>query len=185
MTLETERHKYARMWAVPDYRLYSPGLQHARQAYYFFQPEPGDTLLDLGCGTGRASAYFATRGLGVTLVDFVPAAVEVEGLPFVEACLWELPDTLQADFTYCVDVLEHIPPEHVADVLRGIRRATRKKAFVQIATRPDKFGAIIKETLHLSLHDANWWQAKFAAYFSDVQCEADPDQCRLSCTIQL
>lgn len=183
MTLDAERNKYARMWAVPDYRLYSPGAQYARQAYYFFDPKPGDTLLDLGCGTGRASAYFATRGLGVTLVDFVPSAVEVVGLPFVEACLWELPNNLQADFTFCVDVLEHIPPERVAAVLTAIRGSTRKRAFVQVATRPDKFGAAIKETLHLSVHEADWWQAQLGAYFSDVQCESAPGECRLFCVV--
>lgn len=183
MTLDAERDKYTRMWAVPDYRVYSPGARYARQAYYFFQPEPGDSLLDLGCGTGRASAYFATRGLNVTLVDFVSSAVEVVGLPFVEACLWELPDTLQADFTFCVDVLEHIPPERVATVLSAIRGSTRKRAFLQIATRPDKFGAAIKETLHLSVHDADWWRDQFASHFTDVRCEADPGECRLFCTV--
>jgi 2-polyprenyl-3-methyl-5-hydroxy-6-metoxy-1,4-benzoquinol methylase len=38
---------------------------------------PGKKLLDVGCGTGHWSAYFARRGFDVTGVDIAPDMIEV------------------------------------------------------------------------------------------------------------
>jgi SAM-dependent methyltransferase len=41
--------------------------------------EPGQQLLDLGCGTGEDALYFAQRGISVHGVDVSPAMIEIAG----------------------------------------------------------------------------------------------------------
>ena len=41
--------------------------------------ERGQTLLDLGCGTGEDALYFAARGISVHGVDVSPAMIEIAG----------------------------------------------------------------------------------------------------------
>ena len=47
-----------------------------RNAHDFFQPKPGQTLLDVGCGAGATSLFWASTGLEVTAVDFSASAIE-------------------------------------------------------------------------------------------------------------
>ena len=49
------------------------------------------------------------------------------GVPFVNACLWDF--CLKADIGFCVDVMEHIPPEKVGDVLDRIKDAVGRVFF--------------------------------------------------------
>jgi len=37
---------------------------------------PGQSLLEVGCGTGVESIFFALQGLNVTAIDFSPVAIE-------------------------------------------------------------------------------------------------------------
>jgi len=155
-----ERDKYRRMWERAEYRRYSPGLEAASRA--FKQMRAGQTLYDLGCGTGRAGDYFHANGMDVVLVDFAPNANESK-LPFVEACLWrmELP---RRDWGFCADVMEHIPPEHVEAVLERIA-ACCSNVYFQIHTEQDGCGRLIGETLHLTVQEPAWWFEKLRKYF--------------------
>lgn len=155
-TLDKEREKYRRMYAHPSYRIGSPG---ERDIYRMFElVRPGDSFGDMGCGLGRAGAKMAELGADVTLVDFAPNAPDFPHLRFVEANLWDLPTDMKFDWIYCVDVLEHIPPEYVERVLDNLARVARKGGYIQIATFEDNCGAVIGETLHLTIHKSDWWR---------------------------
>ena len=166
---DKERNKYERMWSFPAYRGWSPGFDAAPIAYRTMQCKEGETLLDMGCGTGRAGTYFADRGLDVTLVDFVTTAVEVNYLPFVNACLWSLSHELRADYTFCADVMEHIPPDYVERTLDCIEHATGKKCFFQIATGRDSCGELIGEALHLTVEPDAYWRRLLVARFDMIE----------------
>jgi SAM-dependent methyltransferase len=180
-TVEAERRKYERMWTeVPAYRNDSPG---ERLVDYFLKHadyEPGDTLIDLGCGTGRAGLALYNRGLDVTLYDISAKAVDADiarlEFPFIEHCVWLDDDTDPADWVYCCDVLEHIPPEHIDKSLAVIRRLALKGAFLQIAMFHDGFGARIGERLHLTVENQDWWLKKLAEYFSGFNIWDSGDQ---------
>ena len=165
VTAAQEQDKYRRIWEVPGYRVKSPGellvptfLEHAAW-------NRGDTLIDLGCGAGRAGLQLSKAGLEVTLMDITRNAIDLDSrgmLPFVQHCLWE-PTTLRFDWAYCCDVLEHIPPEWVNAVLENLSRIGTNGAFMQIALFKDGFGGMIGETLHLTIETAEWWMEKITS----------------------
>lgn len=151
-----EKEKYVKIWSFPEYRRYSPGECAAPRA--FDKLSMSGTLYDMGCGTGRAGKWFSEKGLDVTLVDFAPNAPEVD-LPFIEACLWEI-DLPKKDYVYCVDVLEHIPPERVDEVISNLK-SCGKTLYLQIHCHEDGFGKLINEKLHLTIKPQEWWVDKF------------------------
>lgn len=174
-TLDTERDKYRRMWAHKDYRISSPGDRAVPTFINSVSWRKGETLIDLGCGTGRASKKLAEYGFLVTMLDFCEDAVEVKDLPFIEANLWDLPSSLPAfDWVYCSDVLEHLPPEHVDAALDGIARLTKKGGFLQIACFQDGCGSLIGEELHLTVHPPTWWDGKVRQRWVVNQELSDP-----------
>lgn len=151
------------MWSHPAYRVVAPGEDAVAQFLEVANPSPGMTLRDLGCGTGRAGVRLAAAGLDVTQYDFA-ANCRDEGidLPFVQH---DLNDAVKgcADFAFCTDVLEHIPPEQVARVLRVVVGAGRR-AYLQIACTPDHMGKLIGEPLHLTVQPYAWWKEQLEAF---------------------
>lgn len=161
----TEREKYERMWEFPAYRGHSPGARAVASFLEIAKPAPGARVADCGCGTGRAGAKLAQAGIDAVLIDFAdncrdPVA-HIQDLPFVRADLAaSIP--VRADYVFCADVMEHIPPEQVDAVLANLG-ACAPRLFLQISTRDDCCGTLIGETLHLSVHPHAWWREKLAA----------------------
>jgi hypothetical protein len=89
-------------------------------------------------------------------------------VPLEVCCLWDFTPR-ESDWALCTDVMEHIPPEHVDAVLANIAKATRKGAFFQIATTPDRMGKLIGERLHLTVQSAAWWREKLSEHFAEVE----------------
>jgi len=175
-TEQEEREKYTRIWAHDDYRKNSPG---ERLVTYFLKQvkwAPGDSLIDIGCGTGRAGLALSKAGLLVTLFDITRSAVDpaASRLPFVQGCLWEGVPTIPRDWVYCCDVLEHIPTEHVDASLDAIRDVAKRGAFLQIALMPDAWHG---ETLHLTVETQDWWVKKLLDRWGEVET-MNPEKCR-------
>jgi len=176
--LLSERDKYVRMWQDERYREVSPGEGMVDQFVDLAKPEKGATIIDFGCGTGRAGLALDRLGYEVTLVDFVSFSrdQEAHALPFFE---WDLsrPCPLRAEYGMCCDVLEHIPPEHVDDVINSVM-GSAKRAFFQIATRPDTHGPMVLGLpLHLTVEPHQWWRATFDRLgFATVYEEEGPDR---------
>lgn len=165
-----EAVKYGAMWARPEYRKISPGEQLAAAFIQTAKPRAGAHVVDFGCGTGRGGKALATLGeLRVTLVDFVRncldddvrAMVEAGQLGFVKADL-EVGPLPVAEYGFCCDVMEHIPPDKVERVLDNVLRAARH-VFFSISTVEDSCGALIGEPLHLTVQPYSWWAERFAA----------------------
>lgn len=181
-----ERGKYMRMWERPEYHRYSPGKAHAPAAIERLGMQPGETLYDLGCGAGAAIPVFVQHGLLVRGVDIAmsPALAAyprevLKHLPeerrpiLTGACLWALPmDWPLRDYVYSVDVLEHIPPQRVDAVLMHMHRLMRKAAYVSIHCHPDGCGALIGETLHLTVERPDWWMQKLGGLFAVERLKA-------------
>jgi hypothetical protein len=165
---ESEGAKYRAVWGNAQYRVVSPGTRHLQGAIQWMAPKHGASFTDWGCGTGRVAEELSELGFDVRLVDIAPNAY-VGTLPFTQACLWELPESLEpTEYGFCADVMEHIPTEHVDGVFAGIAARTRKKCFFQIALFHDNY---FRESgpLHLSVFPPEWWQDKIAKHYRHAE----------------
>jgi hypothetical protein len=172
----TEKQKYSRVWDHATYRDWSPGEDTASLFVGLCAGHNIKRAIDFGCGTGRGGAKISKlTGWDVRLVDFADNCLD-DGitLPLIIADLSE-PMSTQGDVGYCTDVLEHIEPPLVDDVITNIM-ACVKMAFFQISLVPDSLGALVGAPLHLSVFPADWWSQKFSRYgilhFSHTDTEA-------------
>jgi 2-polyprenyl-3-methyl-5-hydroxy-6-metoxy-1,4-benzoquinol methylase len=65
-----EQKKYIKCWDHEPYRRFSPGENCLETFVEAAQPAKGCTVIDWGCGTGRAALKLHEHGLDVTAVDF-------------------------------------------------------------------------------------------------------------------
>lgn len=178
--VDSERDKYIELWRdVPEYRVYSPGLENVGRFMEIMRPAPGATLLDVGCGTGCAGLEFKKLGLEVGWLDITDAglAPDVPYSRFINAPLWthwECHWKQGFDYGFCCDVMEHIPTEYSMLVIDRILASCRTTWF-QIALVPDQFGAVIGQPLHLTVKPFAWWleRLKLAGRVTDARdlCE--------------
>lgn len=76
-----------------------------------------------------------------------------------------------ADMLVCTDVLEHIEPEYLDDVMRDIRRLMLKAGFLAVDTvEAQKFLADGRNA-HLTIEDGQWWLRRLMDYFHILQFE--------------
>ena len=165
-----EAEKYGRLWAMPEYRQFSPGQTFASVFLHIARPSRGAAVIDFGCGAGRGALMMSLLGgLRVTMVDFVRNCLDPEiqeavttqphALAFLKHDL-EQPLPVAAQYGFCADVMEHVPPERVDRVLSNILKAAQH-VFFSISTADDRCGALIGEVLHLTVRPHAWWLEKF------------------------
>lgn len=160
----SERRKYKKCWSYSQYRAHSPG-EWAIPVFKQIRRKKG-SLVDLGCGTGRAGKALSEDGWAVTLLDFADNCldydVETSGLPFVKATLWSR-WVGEWDVGYCCDVMEHMPPSKVDAVLKNVFSHC-ESAFFNIHFGKDNFRRIVGHPLHLTVKPWGWWLKKLSEY---------------------
>lgn len=182
LDISEEQQKYLKVWNVPAYRVVSPGeecVDAFLEAVPDLMDEPEDqklTLIDFGCGTGRAAMKLYHAGFDVTAMDFALNCLDDNVLHHIETeAQLNTPEfrfvehditrktALRANWGYCTDVMEHLPPESVDDALDTIFEAC-DNVFFQIATVEDHFGnhPDINDHLHLTVLSYQQWLQKFA-----------------------
>lgn len=169
-----EAAKYTRMWEHEVYRAIAPGEECVDAFLQVACPHQSASLIDFGCGTGRGALKLAQSGLRVTALDFAPNCLDKDVRRAID---WKLhsirfeqhdltkPYPHKAIYGYCTDVMEHIPPHQVNQVLTTVLLGAQH-VFLQIACTDDVCGALIGEPLHLSVHPYAWWLAKL----QDLDC---------------
>lgn len=151
---------YERMWTIDAYRRNSPGRAVLPNFLSIANPQPTDSILDIGCGTGKASAELHRLGFqNLTLLDFAENCLDDDvktlNLPFIQHDITQ-PFPISARFGYCTDVMEHLDPTQVRDSLIQMKRAV-EFLYLRISIRPDTMGRLIGETLHLTVEPFDWW----------------------------
>lgn len=172
-----EPEKYRKAWSRLEYRKSSPAMNLMDEICVHLG-DRNQHVIDFGCGEGKSTAELIRRGYRATGVDFAANAIS-QDVPHVIANLWVLPDSVRGTAGICIDVMEHIPPEKVDEVLANIACAVPKCIF-HIESAPDAMGVIIGEKLHLSVHSQRWWHEKLGEHFASVTtdngliiCEVD------------
>jgi len=108
------------------------------------------TILDYGAGKGTIGTVL--RGAGLQIAEYDP------GFPGKE----QQPEP--ADLVTCLDVMEHIEPPCLADVIDDLARLTRKRLLVDIACKYTKFRWLSDgRNSHLIVNEPKWWIEKFTA----------------------
>lgn len=153
MMLLTERYRDLQRDLHARYD-YGHGGDAAECLELMFRMAPaGASVLDYGCGRGRFGEIARPRW---DVRDYDPAISGKDGEP------------AEADFVVCADVLEHIEPECLDDVLRHITGLARLKAIFIIATGPSRKVMADGRTAHLIVEGADWWRERLARFF-DVE----------------
>ena len=72
------------------------------------------------------------------------------------------------DFVVCIDVLEHIEPDLIENVLEDLSRVTKVQGYFTIAMYPAQRKLKDGRNAHLIIEDSGWWVAKLCKYFNIV-----------------
>lgn len=99
--------------------------------------EPGALILDLGCGSGRDSRYFLSKGYAVEAVDgseeMVRIARQVTGLPVKQMLFSELDETDRYDGIFACASLLHVPSEKLPDIIRRVIKALKNNGIFYVS----------------------------------------------------
>lgn len=135
-----------RLHADPSYG--SGSHRHAYLVAGIALIEECKTILDYGAGKGTIGTVLRSAGLQVAEYD--------PGFPGKEKA------PAPADLVTCLDVMEHIEPNCLSDVIDHLAKLTQKKLLVDISTKFTKFRWLSDgRNSHLIVKDAAWWQEQF------------------------
>lgn len=107
------------------------------------------SVLDYGAGQGSLGR--ALREVGHLCREYDPAIPGIDGRPTF------------SDLVVATDVLEHIEPRKLGNVLGHIRALARKAVFLVVATRPAEKLLPNGKNAHLIIEDEVWWQERVQA----------------------
>jgi tellurite methyltransferase len=135
-TAATMRNPWAREYArTPDRYIWGTAPSGFAKELIALVPR-GGRILDLGCGEGRDSVYFASRGFTVTGVDASAAGLEKadrlaaeRGVSVQWLCrsMVDLPVTGRFDLVYSCGSIHHVPKEERSHLFRRLRTLTRQR----------------------------------------------------------
>ena len=159
-----ERERYETVWGdlQDGYSKVSPGLDML--PVFLEHAQPPASVLDAGCGSGRAAVALAALGFDVLCCDLTADGLvpEARALPFKAACLWQpLRPAVQRgmfDWVYCADVLEHVPTQFTMLAVDQLLRVAKHGVFLSVAFVPDQFGAWLGAPLHQTVQPYTWWR---------------------------
>ena len=108
-------------------------------------------VLDYGCGKGGLAL-----SLPFPIKEYDPGIWGKENTP------------KPADLVTCFDVLEHIEPECLIEVLEDLKRCVKKMGIFLIHLGPAKKILLDGRNAHLIQQPPEWWKAKLEPLF-DIQ----------------
>lgn len=149
-------------YAAEQKRLHASDAAYGSRGYYWAYLVAGiaavegcRSILDYGCGKGTMG--HTLRGAGLDVREYDPGVAGRETQPE------------PADLVVSVDVLEHVEPDSVEDVLEHLARLCRRQMFVAISTIPSKRQLSDGRNTHLVVREGDWWRQMFEANGFEVR----------------
>lgn len=128
------------------------GARWAPQVESLCQMIKSKDVLDYGCGKSTLA-----HNLPFSIQQYDPAIPKFSALP------------QPAHIVICTDVLEHIEPECIDDVLEDIRGLTKSLCFLSIANGKAEKTLADGRNAHLIQQDETWWLTKLLPLFHILQ----------------
>lgn len=121
----------------------------------FIREQSATDILDYGAGSAnRLSVMLGDAYPGeFSCTDYDPGIAEISQKPE--------PHSLVT----CIDVLEHVEPDLLDNVLSDLKRVTKQAGFFVISTIPAKRILRNGKNAHLIIESVEWWQEKLSQYF--------------------
>lgn len=138
----------------------SEGWRHGERVLELREENEAHTVLDYGCGRGTLKNAL---GSPEWVFEYDPAIPGKDARPGM------------ADIVVCTDVLEHIEPDLLDNVLLDLVRLTRKVAYLVIATRQSVKLLSDGTSPHKIVENAQWWREKLAEKFFILDFSANAD----------
>lgn len=142
------------------------GQKHNKTIRALMQRFDATTVLDYGCGKGSVRS-----GLGECVSNYDPAIPEWSAMPE------------PADLVVCLDVLEHVEPQFVGNVLDHIRELARKAAWFVVACRKANEHVPDGRNTHASVHPPEWWRDRMLERFVLLEESTNADHDAIFLTV--
>lgn len=121
------------------------GYKELERVLRFASNVKARSILDYGCGEGTLKKALIKAGWKGTITEYDPAVRGKSKLP------------KPADLVVCTDVLEHVEPDCLDNVLVHLKSLTIKACYAVIATRPANKLLPTGQNAHLIIEDTPWW----------------------------
>lgn len=127
------------------------GYSHVPMVYEFAVKLAATSILDYGCGRGTFKKTWNEQRLLGGVIEYDPGIPGKDVIP------------KPADLVVCTDVLEHVEPELIDNVLKHIHAVGRKGAYFVIATKPSNKVLPDGRNSHLIQQPLPYWKEKIDA----------------------
>ena len=154
MLSESYRKEQERLHENPAYGVAS--VHYAPLVTQIIDKIGATEMLDYGCGKGRLAKSIQPKQ-EITVKQYDPGIPELS----------ELPDSAQ--FVCCIDVLEHVEPDYLDDVLDDLQRVTEFYGFFTVHTGPAVKTLSDGRNAHLIQEGSQWWLPKIMQRFELLQ----------------
>lgn len=125
------------------------GLRWVKEIFDLSERLKTKDILDYGCGKSTFAHNFPFK-----IKQYDPAVERYSATPE------------PADIVVCTDVLEHIEPELLDNVLGDLARVTKIAGFFSIAHRPAVKFLSDGRNAHLIIESPEWWMEKLKEHFT-------------------
>lgn len=139
------------------------GYKHLNVVLGLAEQYGAKDVLDYGCG-GATLSQHARKMSPLPFHNYDPAIEKYSAAPRGTGY----------DMVVCTDVLEHIEPACLPEVLRHLSMLTLKVAFIEVACRPAKRVLSDGRNAHLIQRDGMFWLDSLRNHFDVVSFKGKP-----------
>lgn len=156
-----EWEQFWEKYKLPDFLRNAAQQSHPIRTVMAEECEVGETVLDVACSSAMSYPYFAMAGVKYVGVDFTTKFLDLarEMYPEIElheANAIDLPfDSLSFDVACCKDLLEHVHPDDVEKVIKGMWRVARRKIMIAFFLTP------IDESAEISFVNGQYYNNRY------------------------
>jgi 2-polyprenyl-3-methyl-5-hydroxy-6-metoxy-1,4-benzoquinol methylase len=160
MQLISDEYKVLNQNLHSDNRFYGAiGFRHMVDILKLAAQYDTMDILDYGCGKSSLA-----RNMPFNIHEYDPAVAKHAAMP------------LPSDIVVCTDVLEHIEPLRLDDVLFHLKSLTQKAGFFTACTTKAHKFLPDGRNAHLIVENKAWWETKIKQYFKIISLTEEKNE---------